>query len=596
MWSPWRLAACALFGIALGERAEAQISIPSCSLNLNIPNETVFGVDLEQAAGDELPLRFSWTLQNYAQGAVQSSYVVDITAADTGEVVWTSGETTSPDPVAIVDMTNPSLNLSTATRYQWAVAATMLPQNETTTCIGSFETAPARSVFPGSAKWIGGGGLLRRSFDIGPDVAQVASARAYVTGLGSFYLLFNGNRDPVGENVMDPIQTVYSKRVVYETFDVVHSLQGGINEVELLLGNYKLGYNNIWCDMIAAGGPNGCRAAMISIVVLFKNGTRLHVDSSNPADWTAEQGPVTWDHFFHGETFNATQWKSDDGLASAAVAMSPPAASPPGMAVRGPDGHNVTFGPVSPNQAPPLRIRKTVRALTVSSVTAADFGATVFVFDFGQNAAGMTKLSLPAGHNIPAGTILEIAHAEIVAGPFVDNGGMCEICPGCQGCQSNMCMVHGSGAVCDTYCHNPAWSGGVDDHALRNEPCFPHQTYGTGQYVGDRYIGDFNNANMTNVYVVQATKDSSGNVVEEDYTPFFAAAGFRYAQLRGLPANHNLSTKQLNVRCSNASRSTRCNMLSSANLAHFFPRCLVVLHRMPLSSSRSTLASSQRRL
>lgn len=555
MWSPLRLgsAACALFGVVLGGGASAQVSIPSCSLNLNIPNptQTVFGVDLEQAAGDELPLRFSWTLQNDAQGAVQSSYVVNITAADTGELVWTSGETASSDPVAIVDVSNSSLNLnlSTATRYQWAVVATMLPQNEATVaCTGSFETAPARSVFPGSAKWIGGGGLLRRSFDIGPDASQVASARAYVTGLGSFYLLFNGNRDPVGENVMDPIQTVYSKRVVYETFDVADSLQGGVNEVGLLLGNYKLGYNNMWCDMIAAGGPNGCRAAMINVVVIFKNGTRLHVDSSNPADWTAEPGPVAWDHFFHGETFNATQWTSD-GLASAAVAMSPPAASPPGMAVRGPDGHNVTFGPVSPNQAPPLRIRKTVRALSVSSVSAADFGgASVFVFDFGQNAAGMTRLSLPAGHNIPAGTALEIAHAEIVAGPFVDNGGMCELCPGCQGCQSNMCIVHGSGAVCDTYCRNPAWSGGVDDHALRNEPCFPHQTYGTGQYVGDRYIGDFNNANMTNVYIVQASKDSSGNVVAEHYTPFFAAAGFRYAQLRGLPANHNLSPSQLNVR------------------------------------------------
>lgn len=40
---------------------------------------------------------------------------------------------------------------------------------------------------------------------------------------------------------------------------------------------------------------------------------------------------------------------------------------------------------------------------------------------------------------------------------------------------------------------------------------------------------DFNNANMTNVYTVK------GDGEEEVYTPFFAAAGFRYAQLSGFP-------------------------------------------------------------
>ena len=37
----------------------------------------------------------------------------------------------------------------------------------------------------------------------------------------------------------------------------------------------------------------------------------------------------------------------------------------------------------------------------------------------------------------------------------------------------------------------------------------------------DRYIGDFNNANMTNIYIVR------GDGKPETYTAFFAAAGFR---------------------------------------------------------------------
>ena len=47
----------------------------------------------------------------------------------------------------------------------------------------------------------------------------------------------------------------------------------------------------------------------------------------------------------------------------------------------------------------------------------------------------------------------------------------------------------------------------------------PHET-------PNRYIGDFNNANQTNVWIV------SGDASGESYAPFFAAAGFRYAQVR----------------------------------------------------------------
>ena len=36
-----------------------------------------------------------------------------------------------------------------------------------------------------------------------------------------------------------------------------------------------------------------------------------------------------------------------------------------------------------------------------------------WVFDFGFNTAGMTTLSLPAGHGIPRGTALRIEHGEV---------------------------------------------------------------------------------------------------------------------------------------------------------------------------------------
>lgn len=81
--------------------------------------------------------------------------------------------------------------------------------------------------------------------------------------------------------------------------------------------------------------------------------------------------------------------------------------------------------------------------------------------------------------------------------------------------------------------------GDLYSNDLRHEPCKPHQSYTPGFPAGgipahdtpDRYIGDFNNANMTNLYTV------GGDPAGESYTALFAGAGFRYAQISGLPSS-----------------------------------------------------------
>ena len=67
------------------------------------------------------------------------------------------------------------------------------------------------------------------------------SQRAFCSGVGAFYLFANGVR--VGENVMDPPQTVYSENVLYSSFDVAPMLAPGkSNSFGALLGTYKWGY------------------------------------------------------------------------------------------------------------------------------------------------------------------------------------------------------------------------------------------------------------------------------------------------------------------------------------------------------------------
>ena len=109
----------------------------------------------------------------------------------------------------------------------------------------------------------------------------IARARAYVTGMGAFYLFVNGQR--VGINVMDPPQTVYSKTILYNTFDVGELLTAGeVNHVGALLGNYKWGYTDQWVNMTKGGGPDGVRALLMTLRVTMADGS-VHTVSTDDA-------------------------------------------------------------------------------------------------------------------------------------------------------------------------------------------------------------------------------------------------------------------------------------------------------------------------
>ena len=228
----------------------------------------------------------------------------------------------------------------------------------------------------------------------------------------------------------------------------------------------------------------------------------------------------------------------------------------PGFPLGMGNASTVALGALVPARGPPLRVTAAHPALSMARVAPFDAppgGGRSFVFDFGLNTAGMVRLSLPAGHGIPAGTQLRIEMAEIVAGPLNDTGGLCTLCPACNlDCpQPNSslggnapCTGVAEGAVCNTYCTNPAKAGkGPANHALRDEPCWGHQSYTPApphyDAPSDRYIGDFNNANQTNVYVVR------GDGTAETYTPFFAAGGVRYGQISNLPATFTPSLSLL---------------------------------------------------
>ena len=476
-------------------------------------------------------LQLSWTIDysGPTRGLKQLGYEIELTADETP--LWTkrvvSERMRAAVPVALVS----------GKYYNWRVRAT-LNNGETTawSSASTFETEPKEPF--ASLKWIGGGGQLRlkNAFVVRENI-QKATLR--ISGLGAFYAYINGAI--VGKNFMDPPQSVYSKTVYYSTFDVTDMLKRSVpNEIGVLLGNYKFGYTDLWCNQTLSG-PKGCKTAILSLIVEGSDGVIIRINTSNPTQWQARQGPIQYDHLFHGETFDGRvgfDWEGQGNDWQTAVEVVPAATAPTGLQVLSSSGAPVAIGSLKQTISPPLRFIREYNAQSMQEVNASDVGRS-FIIDFGQNLAGIVRMTLPPNHGIPGGTALRISHAEIIQGGKNGIEGMCKLCPSCNPCKSSPCDARGQGAVCNVYCNNPGVNGEVDSHPLRHEPCFPHQDYTPGfpaHAIGPHdtpygFIGDFNNANQTNLYYC------SGSIDGEVYTPFFSAAGFRFIQVSGFPSN-----------------------------------------------------------
>src|ERR1039458_7495589 len=74
--------------------------------------------------------------------------------------------------------------------------------------------------------------MLRRQFEVEKKVQR---ATAYVCGLGLYEFYLNGQK--VGDQVLSPALTDYSKRALYVTFDMTRLLKKGANVAGVILGN-----------------------------------------------------------------------------------------------------------------------------------------------------------------------------------------------------------------------------------------------------------------------------------------------------------------------------------------------------------------------
>jgi alpha-L-rhamnosidase len=216
----------------------------------------------------------------------------------------------------------------------------------------------------------------------------VVVARLYATALGAYEVFLNARR--IGDVVLAPECQDFRKRVRYRVYDVTDLLIRGTNALGAHVGDGWYG------SALAPGDRYGFGSAprrfLAQLELTFADGSRAVVGTGR--GWRTIASPVTTAEIYHGETYDARLeqpgWSAagfDDSSWDQAVETDAPSAT------------------LTPDAGPPIRVTETLTPKRVSQVRPG-----VFVFDFGQNFAGVCRLRVRG----QAGTVVRLRFAEIV--------------------------------------------------------------------------------------------------------------------------------------------------------------------------------------
>lgn len=137
---------------------------------------------------------------------------------------------------------------------------------------------------------------LRKSFVINNTVTR---ATVYVTALGVYELHLNGQK--VGNDVLTPGWTQFTKRVYYETYDVTGMVQQGTNVVGAILGD------GWYASDLAYKGSRlnygGTPRFLAQLVLQFSDGSTQTVVSDG--SWQASYGPILYGDLLIGSGYDA---------------------------------------------------------------------------------------------------------------------------------------------------------------------------------------------------------------------------------------------------------------------------------------------------
>ena len=203
---------------------------------------------------------------------------------------------------------------------------------------------------------------------------EITRATVYISGLGLYELYLNGQK--IGNQVLSPSPTDYSKAVKYNTFDVTGNLREGANAIGTILGNgrfFTMRQNYKPDKWHTFGFPR----MIVQLEIIYNDGSKQLVISDDSWKVFAD-GPIRTNNEYDGEEYDGTKemdgWDMpsfNDGKWLKA------------QEVKAPGG--ILEAQMNEN----MKVMETVKPINISKSKPG-----VFIMDMGQNMAGWIKMKV----------------------------------------------------------------------------------------------------------------------------------------------------------------------------------------------------------
>ncbi|ULT59852.1 glycoside hydrolase family 78 protein [Neobacillus drentensis] len=338
--------------------------------------------------------RLSWKIQSDRRGTTQLAYQLQVSLKFNFETpIWDTGYIESEQSLHI-DYAGPELKSTTRYYYRVKVWDHFGRQSDWSD-IAWWETAFFETN-EWKAKWITPNPqeldpasepafLLRKEFNLKDGIE---SARIYATGVGLYELYLNGQC--VGEDLLAPGWTSYSKRIQYQTYDVTALLTSSSNAIGAMLADGWYKGDLSWdCTRNNYGTKRGI---ILQLNVRYDDGTEDLLVSDHT--WKAFTGPILYSELYHGEVYDARleqrDWSKSDFNDSKWM---------------GTDTLDLPLENLVAQENNPTRVIETIKPQAVLITPAGDT-----VLDMGQNMVGRIRFTVTA----PAGTKITLKHAEVL--------------------------------------------------------------------------------------------------------------------------------------------------------------------------------------
>jgi alpha-L-rhamnosidase len=339
--------------------------------------------------------RFSWKISGTGFNIMQTAYSLRVATDEkfsSSKIVWETGKTESVESIL---QSYRGQDLKSGQRYFWQVKVWDNKGRQSKWSKTAFFEMGLLSPTEWKAKWIEMEGdtlryspapHFRKEFQLSKSVA---SARVYVTAHGFYELHLNGSK--VGDQVLTPGWTSYSKRLQYQVFDVTSMLREGSNAVGAVLGDGWYRGTLAWGNNWAIYGKR--LGLLLQLVVKYTDGSETTIISDDT--WKAtNEGAIRMDDIYNGETYDATKKLTGWDL--------------PGYDdnkwTRVQSG-NYEYTNLIASEGSPVRKTEEIKPVKIFRTPKGDL-----IVDMGQNMVGWLRLKVTG----EKGTVVTLSHAEVM--------------------------------------------------------------------------------------------------------------------------------------------------------------------------------------